>query len=162
MTRSTFVRRAAKIRPAPEAASVSGSTGWAITSLYGHGAEPHTAAREREARNPTGGSVDHMGSAGRTKGTRASGAWTAVVLAVAVRPGLWATAIGQVFRLSPVGWWRRAPFVPVPDPEYVRFRVATQYGGSGGAGSPDPNDVVEYLRWCRSIARPRGRPSGSR
>ena len=82
---------------------------------------------------------------------------------MAVRPGLWATAIGQVFRLSPTGWWRRAPFVPRPDPAYVQFRVATQYGvgapGGSGAGSepaaaPSPSDVVEYLQWCRSLAAP--------
>ncbi|MGZ8735317.1 MAG: hypothetical protein ACXW1M_09025 [Acidimicrobiia bacterium] len=98
--------------------------------------------------------------------------WIAVVRAVAVRPGLWATAVGQVFRLSPTGWWRRPPFVPVPDPAYVRFRVATQSGGgaaTAGAGSgagpvtpvaPDPDDVVEYLQWCRSLgARPIGRSS---
>ncbi len=103
-----------------------------------------------------------MASTGHTRSTGASDSWTAVVLAVAVRPGLWATAIGQVFRLSPAGWWRHAPFVPVPDPEYVRFRVATQYGGAEGAGSLDPHDVVEYLRWCRSIAAPRGGPPGSR
>jgi hypothetical protein len=86
-------------------------------------------------------------------------AWLPVVRAVAVRPDLWATAVGQVLRLSPTGWWRRPPFAPVPDPVYVRFRVATQYGGGEGPetrgadaiGAPDPRDVIEYLRWCRSL-----------
>jgi hypothetical protein len=47
-------------------------------------------------------------------------------------------------------WWRRPPFLPVPDADYVRFRLETQYG-TGGA--PDPADVVVYLRWCRDQDR---------
>ncbi len=99
--------------------------------------------------------------------TEPARSWTVVVAAVARHPELWATAAGQVFRLSPTGWWRRAPYLPVPDPGYVAFRVATQEGGVAGssAGSappdarppdarpPDARDVVEYLRWCRSLAR---------
>ena len=86
-----------------------------------------------------------------------SRSWTAVVAAVAVHPELWATAVGQVFRLSPTGWWRRAPFVPRPDPAYVQFRISTQHGGGSGAGTdttaaPEARDVVEYLEWCRSLA----------
>ncbi len=73
-----------------------------------------------------------------------------MLVAVAARPALWSTAVGQILRMSPTGWWRRAPFVPRPDPAYVRFRVATQYGGSDAA-APDPRDVVEYLAWCRSL-----------
>jgi hypothetical protein len=29
----------------------------------------------------------------------------------------------------------------------VRFRLDTQYGASG---DPDPEDLVVYLRWCRT------------
>ena len=47
-------------------------------------------------------------------------------------------------------WWRRAPFLPIPDADYLRFRLETQYG-TGGA--PDPDDVVVYLRWCREHDR---------
>jgi hypothetical protein len=97
------------------------------------------------------GSVGHMGS------TRSRGSWIAVVGAVATRPRLWPTAVGQIFRLSPTGWWRRAPYVPRPDPAYVRFRVATQYGGTEAA-APDPHDVVEYLSWCRSLGTSLTRP----
>jgi hypothetical protein len=84
--------------------------------------------------------------------------WTAVGSAVARHPELWATAVGQAFRLSPTGWWRRPPFLPLPDPGYVAFRVATQEGGAASAspaagGPPDADDVVEYLRWCRSLSR---------
>jgi hypothetical protein len=78
-----------------------------------------------------------------------SPAWLAsAALAVAARPWLWATAVRQLARLTPRGWWRRPPHLPLPDPAYLRFRLVTAYGGSGGA--PAPGDVVTYLHWCRA------------
>lgn len=82
----------------------------------------------------------------------ASGRWrTAVVLAVAVRPRLWITAVRQWLRLVPRRWWTRRPWLPVPDARYLEFRLVTQYGGEPGADRPavDPRDVVDYLEWCR-------------
>ena len=35
---------------------------------------------------------------------------------------------------------------PLPDPDYLRFRLETQYGAGG---RPDPRDLVAYLEWCR-------------
>ena len=74
--------------------------------------------------------------------------WFRAVLAVLRRPGLWPTALGQALRLARPGWWKRPPFLPVPDPDYVRFRMQTAYGS---AGSPDPGDLVAYLNWCREF-----------
>ena len=37
------------------------------------------------------------------------------------------------------------------DPDYLRFRLETAYG-SGGEHI-DPEDLVAYLRWCRSMRR---------
>lgn len=73
------------------------------------------------------------------------------VMAVAVisHPSLWITAIRQVRILAPNGWWRRAPYLPLPDAEYLRFRMVTAYGGEG-VGQPTKSDVVTYLRWCRA------------
>lgn len=76
--------------------------------------------------------------------------WREVIIAVLKQPGLWITALTMVFRLATPGWWRRAPFLPLPDEAYLRFRLETQYGSSGTA---EPDDVITYLRWCRS-ARP--------
>lgn len=70
-------------------------------------------------------------------------------LAVAVRPGLWGVAVAQSLRLGAPGWWRRWPPVPVPAPEYLRFRMQTAYGDA--AARPSPEDVVAYLEWCRRI-----------
>ncbi len=68
------------------------------------------------------------------------------VLVVLARPALWSVAFRQALRLARPGWWRRAPFLPVPDTAYLRFRLLTMYGSDQ---SPDPRDIVPYLRWCR-------------
>lgn len=75
--------------------------------------------------------------------------------ALLAHPTLWGTAVRQIFVLAAPGWWRRAPFVPMPDPAYLRFRLVTAYGDP--SRDPEPNDVVTYLHWCRAwpkLARP--------
>ncbi len=67
--------------------------------------------------------------------------------AVLRRPALWWTAIRQMVRMARPRWWTRPPFLPVPDPGYVRFRMETAYGLEG---EPRPSDVVRYLEWCRT------------
>jgi hypothetical protein len=44
-------------------------------------------------------------------------------------------------------WWRRAPFLPVPDGEYLRWRMVTAYGDEHAV--PPPEDVVRFARWRR-------------
>lgn len=73
-------------------------------------------------------------------------AWS--LLPVAVRPWLWPVAVSTALRLASPGWWRRWPPLPRPDPTYLRFRMMTNYGGDG-SGEPDPDDLVQYLEWCR-------------
>jgi non-ribosomal peptide synthetase component F len=70
-----------------------------------------------------------------------------VILAVVIRPWLWRSALA----LAPPGWWRRRPFLPLPDPDYAAFRLQTMYGDAGHA--PEPADVVTYLDWCRRYRR---------
>jgi hypothetical protein len=41
--------------------------------------------------------------------------------------------------------------LPVPDREYLRFRLQTQYGDPDR--EPEAADVVAYLRWCREYPR---------
>jgi len=72
----------------------------------------------------------------------------AAAAAVAKRPSLWWTAARQLRRTTPAGWWKRRPFLPVPSGRYLEFRLLTQYGDASHAW--DPDDVVNYLRWCKS------------
>jgi hypothetical protein len=69
--------------------------------------------------------------------------------ALARQPWLWPTAVRQAHALAPPGWWRRRPFLPVPDPAYVAFRLQTMYGDPGH--QPASEDVLAYLRWCRTL-----------
>ena len=74
------------------------------------------------------------------------------VAAVVRHPNLWPTAIRQLVRTVPSRWWRRPPFLPLPDAAYLKYRVHTAYGA---AGRPVHNEIVSYLRWCREHDRAR-------
>lgn len=76
--------------------------------------------------------------------------WLATALAVARRPRIWPVALSSAMALVPPGWWRRRPFLPLPDERWLRFRMATAYGGDGRR-SPDPDDVVTWLEWRRTL-----------
>jgi hypothetical protein len=38
----------------------------------------------------------------------------------------------------------------MPPAGYARFRTETMYGR---AGKLEPEDLIEYLKWCRSMGR---------
>ena len=86
-----------------------------------------------------------------SRSLRPVGGWLRVVVAVTARPELWATAVRQLLRLAVPGWWKRAPFLPLPDRGYVRFRMSTAYGDPSAV--PPAADVVAYLHWCRAWPR---------
>ena len=73
------------------------------------------------------------------------------LLAVVIRPRLWRTALRQMRVMAEPGWWHRRPFLPLPAPDYLRFRLQTAYGGDGTTPI-EPDDLVGYLRWCRDSA----------
>lgn len=72
--------------------------------------------------------------------------WLRCALAVVVRPSLWWSALRVWGRAAPLGWWRRPPFVPIPDPAFLGFRFETAYGHTG---RPAVRDFVAYLGWVR-------------
>ena len=74
-----------------------------------------------------------------------------VAIAVLARPRLWPTAWRQARQLAAPGWWRTAPFLPLPPREYVEFRTLTHYGDAEHPIAP--RDVLNYLAWCRSWQR---------
>lgn len=67
-------------------------------------------------------------------------------------PVLWPTAIATALRLAAPGWWRRRPYLPLPDADYLEFRMETQYGSDT---EPDPEDLIAYLTWVRATRRAR-------
>jgi hypothetical protein len=70
------------------------------------------------------------------------------IRAVLPHPSLWRTGLRQLRVLARPGWWRRPPFLPLPAPDYLRFRLETAYGGQGDR-EPDAVDLLTYLQWCR-------------
>ena len=92
------------------------------------------------------------GTGGSDRPGTVSPRWAARAgLAVLRHPSLWTTSLRQVRLLAPTGWWKHWPFVPLPDPDYLRFRMQTAYGDS--EREPDPSDLVTYLHWCRAWPR---------
>jgi len=72
-----------------------------------------------------------------------------IMAQVVRRPHLWMTAIHQIWRIRRTGWYRKPPFLPIPDPSYLKFRIHTAYGDGDGQ-QKIPIDVVTYLEWCRN------------
>ena len=51
------------------------------------------------------------------------------------------------FRAS--GWYRRAPFLPVPSRSYTRWRMETAYGDPDAI--PSASEMERYLVWSSQI-----------
>lgn len=81
--------------------------------------------------------------------------WTRLVLQLAGRGllsprlGVDLVRTGWAFRRR--HWWRRAPFLPVPDRTYLRWRMDTAYGDPGAV--PPLDDVISFARWRRETMR---------
>ncbi len=78
----------------------------------------------------------------------------ATAAAVAVRPGLWRAAVRQLRRLAPDRWWSRRPFLPVPDRDWMAFRMTTAYGDPDAPLVVD--DVLTWLRWSETVGHGAG------
>ncbi len=48
-------------------------------------------------------------------------------------------------------WWRIAPFLPLPDRAYLRWRMYTAYGDESAV--PPLRDVLGFVRWRRETMR---------
>jgi hypothetical protein len=46
-------------------------------------------------------------------------------------------------------WWQRPPFLPLPDQEYLEWRLHTAYGEERQL--PPVEDVLRFARWRRRI-----------
>ncbi len=70
------------------------------------------------------------------------------------RPWRIPRALQAVAALAPQGWWRRRPFLPLPDDAYWRFRLETSSGGDGTT-LPSPEEVVEVVDCLHRMRRQR-------
>ncbi len=76
----------------------------------------------------------------------------AVVLAGVIgRPRLWVTALVVAGGLARARWWRTPPFLPLPDPHWLQFRLETAYGSSETRMNVE--DIIGYLEWCKMMRK---------
>ncbi|MDQ2664909.1 MAG: hypothetical protein M3Z05_02765 [Gemmatimonadota bacterium] len=76
--------------------------------------------------------------------------WTRLSLRLATRalrhPATGAALLRVAWRFRRRRWWQRAPFLPIPDTTYLRWRMYTAYGDE--EFTPLPEDVERYARWA--------------
>lgn len=72
-----------------------------------------------------------------------------IILAVAMRPRLWISALRILRSHAALRWWRYPPFMPVPARSYLQFRAETQFGEPRPLTAKDVGDVLKYLEWVR-------------
>jgi hypothetical protein len=77
--------------------------------------------------------------------------WPALTLQLAaraaLRPRLAVDLLRTAWAFRRRGWYRRPPFLPLPDPEYLRWRMYTAYADEHAV--PPAEDVVRFARWRR-------------
>ena len=75
-----------------------------------------------------------------------------IFVRVAVRhPSLAWEAVRMAAATAAPGWFRKAPFVPRPEPGYLDWRMLTAYGRPDAI--PTEREVEEFLRWRRVLRR---------
>ncbi|HEX8849438.1 MAG TPA: hypothetical protein VF761_07900 [Gemmatimonadaceae bacterium] len=81
--------------------------------------------------------------------------WLRLFLALTARslrhPRVAADLLGVAWRFRSRRWWAKPPFLPLPDAEYLRWRMHTAYGDHDAV--PPADDVVRYARWAREGGR---------
>lgn len=73
----------------------------------------------------------------------------AMIKAVASQPTLWPTAFRAYRSFVPDRWWTKRPFLPVPDRDWMHFRMVTAYGGDGAPAPTAGHEVVTWLQWLK-------------
>ena len=65
----------------------------------------------------------------------------------ALRPRLALDLLRTAWAFRRRGWYRRAPFLPLPDRTYLGWRMYTAYADERAV--PPLEDVVRFARWRR-------------
>jgi hypothetical protein len=77
--------------------------------------------------------------------------WPALIGRLALRalvnPRLALDLLRLLWSFRARDWYRRAPFLPLPPADYMRWRMFTAYGDERAV--PPLDDVVRFARWRR-------------
>ena len=79
--------------------------------------------------------------------------WFGLVVRLLIRcvihPSLALDLLRVAWRFRSRGWYRRPPFLPLPDRTYLAWRMHTAYGDHHAV--PPVDDIERYARWARRI-----------
>jgi type II secretory pathway predicted ATPase ExeA len=77
--------------------------------------------------------------------------WTRLTLLLAARatvnPRLAVDLLRAMWAFRRRSWWKLPPFLPLPDREYLQWRMYTAYGHDEAV--PPVRDVIGFARWRR-------------
>jgi hypothetical protein len=80
----------------------------------------------------------------------ANSSWLRLALSLAARgvrdPRVGVALLRVAWRFRARAWWRRFPLLPLPDRDYLRWRMHTAYGDA--TIIPPADDIVRYARWA--------------
>ena len=83
------------------------------------------------------------------------GSWTSLTLRLTLRalvnPRVALDLLTLAWAMRRRGWATQPPFLPLPPPEYLRWRMYTAYGDENAV--PPVRDVLRFARWRRSFFR---------
>jgi hypothetical protein len=65
--------------------------------------------------------------------------------------GIAVALIRFYFRLIPRGWYRKAPFLPLPPPLYIKWRLRTAYGQWQPSRLSMLRDLWQFGDWLRTF-----------
>lgn len=76
--------------------------------------------------------------------------WGKLILTLSARslrhPSLGVDLLRVSWRFRSRHWFRQVPFLPVPDRDYLRWRMYTAYGSADAV--PPAHDIERYARWA--------------
>ena len=77
--------------------------------------------------------------------------WTSLIVTLArralVNPRLALDLVRTAWAFRRRRWWTQSPYLPLPDREYLRWRMYTAYADE--AAVPPAEDVNRFARWRR-------------
>jgi hypothetical protein len=95
--------------------------------------------------------VENIETPGADGGYTSPMSWSSLVMRLSwrglVNPRLGLDLLRTAWAFRSRGWWRQPPFLPLPNREYLRWRMYTAYADEHAV--PPVDDVVRFARWRR-------------